>query len=149
MAVDINGGIVIGGDGGVVGSVGGGGVVVVVVVVVVGVRGGDVDAGKAFQGGEESGRDGGPHPGRHLIDKAAVVLHRRRPILSFRSNTASYNRNGLSFCQRLRRKKNIREITALPPFFSSFSRIVKLMVTANLFSWALPNSEGLITFQKL
>lgn len=92
MPVDLNGGRS-GGEGGGGGggcgggSGGGGGVIIVVVIVVVGVRGGDVDAGKAFQRGKESGRDGGAEPHGRLVDllpryDTVVVLHRRRPIRS-------------------------------------------------------------------
>lgn len=66
MAVDLSSCVGIGGGGGDWCGCGGG--VIVVVVVVVRIGGGDVDAGKAFQRGEESGRDGGAHPGSHLID---------------------------------------------------------------------------------
>lgn len=69
MTVDLNVRIRIvavgGGGGGCCGCCDG---VIVVVLVVVRVRSGDVNTRKAFQGREESGRDGGPHPGSHLID---------------------------------------------------------------------------------
>lgn len=77
----LNGGIRIVDGGGGGGWSGDGVGVIIIFVVIRRIRSGDVDARKAFQGREESGRDGGPQPGCHRIQllfryQAAVVLHR-------------------------------------------------------------------------